>query len=155
MLHAGAVRFQGHRLIWKTWAPLRVKIFLWLAFRRRLDSRPTKATRARCQGLLLPMRPRARDNRPHHCYSLVHQGALAPHCPRTRAADATATAHGMTLVATPAHALEQRKPRRDCHTRFSKEQNQANHMCAQEVHTYVRIKKYQNNVYIKRENILY
>jgi hypothetical protein len=38
-----------------------------------------------------------------------------------------------------------------CHTRFSKEQNQANHMCAQEVHTYVRMKKYQNNVYIKRE----
>jgi hypothetical protein len=24
-------------------------------------------------------------------------------------------------------------------------------MCAQEVHTYVRMKKYQNNVYIKRE----
>jgi hypothetical protein len=38
-----------------------------------------------------------------------------------------------------------------CHTRFSKEQNQANHMCAQEVHTYVRMKKYQNNIYIKRE----
>jgi hypothetical protein len=38
-----------------------------------------------------------------------------------------------------------------CHTRVSKEQNQANHMCAQEVHTYVRMKKYQNNVYIKRE----
>jgi hypothetical protein len=29
-----------------------------------------------------------------------------------------------------------------CHTRFSKEQNQANHMCAQKVHTYVRMKKY-------------
>jgi hypothetical protein len=28
-----------------------------------------------------------------------------------------------------------------CHTQFSKEQNQANHMCAKEVHTYVRIKK--------------
>jgi hypothetical protein len=38
-----------------------------------------------------------------------------------------------------------------CHTRFSEEQNQANHMCAQEVHTYVRMKKYQNNVYIKRK----
>ena len=25
----------GHKLIWKTWAPLRIKIFLWLAFRRR------------------------------------------------------------------------------------------------------------------------
>jgi hypothetical protein len=31
----------------------------------------------------------------------------------------------------------------DCHTRFSKEQNQANHICAQEVHTYVRMEKYQ------------
>jgi hypothetical protein len=30
-----------------------------------------------------------------------------------------------------------------CHTWFSKEQNQTNHMCAQEVHTYVRMKKYQ------------
>ena len=35
MLHTGAIKFRGHRLIWKTWAPLRVKIFLWLAFRRR------------------------------------------------------------------------------------------------------------------------
>jgi hypothetical protein len=34
-----------------------------------------------------------------------------------------------------------------CHTRFSKEQNQANHMCAQEVHTYVRIKKYKKQCY--------
>ena len=35
MLHEGAIQFRGHNLIWKTWAPLRVKIFLWLAFRRR------------------------------------------------------------------------------------------------------------------------
>jgi hypothetical protein len=35
MLHTGAVPFLGHSLIWQTWAPLRVKIFLWLAFRRR------------------------------------------------------------------------------------------------------------------------
>jgi hypothetical protein len=36
-----------------------------------------------------------------------------------------------------------------CHTRFSKEQNQANHMCVQEVHTYVRMKKnIRNNVII-------
>jgi hypothetical protein len=34
-----------------------------------------------------------------------------------------------------------------CHTWFSKEQNQANHMCAQEVHTYVRMKKYQKQCY--------
>lgn len=31
MMHSGAVIFRGHRLIWKAWAPLRVKIFLWLA----------------------------------------------------------------------------------------------------------------------------
>jgi hypothetical protein len=34
-----------------------------------------------------------------------------------------------------------------CHTRFSKEQNQANHMCAQEVHTYARMKKYHKQCY--------
>jgi len=35
MLHAGSSPFPGHKLIWKTWAPLKVKIFLWLAMRRR------------------------------------------------------------------------------------------------------------------------
>jgi hypothetical protein len=35
MLHSGSIPFSGHTLIWKTWAPLRVKIFLWLAFRKR------------------------------------------------------------------------------------------------------------------------
>jgi hypothetical protein len=40
-----------------------------------------------------------------------------------------------------------------CHTWFPKEQNQANHMCAQEVHTYVRMKNISEtmllyNVYI-------
>jgi hypothetical protein len=37
-----------------------------------------------------------------------------------------------------------------CHTRFSNEQNQVNHMCAQEVHTYVRMKKYQKQCYYIR-----
>lgn len=35
MLHSSAVRFARHSLIWKTWAPLKVKIFLWLAFKKR------------------------------------------------------------------------------------------------------------------------
>jgi len=35
MLHSASTPFLGHKLIWKTWAPLRIKIFLWLAFRRR------------------------------------------------------------------------------------------------------------------------
>lgn len=34
MLH-GTHRFEGAKLIWKTWAPLKAKLFLWLAFRRR------------------------------------------------------------------------------------------------------------------------
>lgn len=34
-LHVGGIPFCGHSLIWKSWAPLRVKIFLWLAFRKR------------------------------------------------------------------------------------------------------------------------
>jgi hypothetical protein len=35
MLHTGAIQFRGHKLIWKAWAPLRVKIFLWIAMKRR------------------------------------------------------------------------------------------------------------------------
>jgi hypothetical protein len=35
MMHTGCIRFMGHSMIWKTWAPLRVKIFLWLAFQKR------------------------------------------------------------------------------------------------------------------------
>lgn len=35
MLHHGATAFRGHRLVWKTWAPLRVRFFLWLTLRHR------------------------------------------------------------------------------------------------------------------------
>jgi hypothetical protein len=35
MLHEGSTPFVGHSLVWKAWAPLKVKIFLWLALRRR------------------------------------------------------------------------------------------------------------------------
>jgi hypothetical protein len=35
MLYSGAILFRGHKLIWKAWAPLRVKIFLWLAMKHR------------------------------------------------------------------------------------------------------------------------
>ena len=34
-MHSGSIKMSGHRLIWKTWAPLHVKIFLWLAMKRR------------------------------------------------------------------------------------------------------------------------
>lgn len=34
MLHTGSIPFRGHSLIWKTCVPLKVKILLWLAFRR-------------------------------------------------------------------------------------------------------------------------
>ncbi|WVZ86057.1 hypothetical protein U9M48_032900 [Paspalum notatum var. saurae] len=36
MLHQGLSVFPGHELIWKSWLPLRVKLFLWLAVHRRL-----------------------------------------------------------------------------------------------------------------------
>lgn len=35
MLHAGSTKFNAHNRIWKAWSPLRVKIFLCLALRRR------------------------------------------------------------------------------------------------------------------------
>jgi hypothetical protein len=49
----------------------------------------------------------------------------------------------MCMEASPETTLY----KRICDTRFSKEQNQANHMCAQDVHTYVRMKKYQKQCY--------
>ena len=36
ILHCGAVVFQGAERIWRTWAPLKIKIFIWLASRRRI-----------------------------------------------------------------------------------------------------------------------
>jgi hypothetical protein len=35
MLHQGSIKLHGHTLIWKIWAPLKVKIFFWLALKRR------------------------------------------------------------------------------------------------------------------------
>ena len=35
MMHSGSIKMSDQRLIWKTWAPLHVKIFLWLAMKRR------------------------------------------------------------------------------------------------------------------------
>lgn len=36
MLFEGSTRFAGARPIWKAWAPLKVKFFVWLAVRRRI-----------------------------------------------------------------------------------------------------------------------
>ncbi|WVZ79516.1 hypothetical protein U9M48_027087 [Paspalum notatum var. saurae] len=36
LLHEGSILQLEIAIIWKTWAPLRIKIFLWLAWRRRL-----------------------------------------------------------------------------------------------------------------------
>ena len=32
MLHEGAAPFHGKKPTWKTWAPIKVKVFLWLSF---------------------------------------------------------------------------------------------------------------------------
>ncbi|WVZ64257.1 LOW QUALITY PROTEIN: hypothetical protein U9M48_013807 [Paspalum notatum var. saurae] len=36
LLHEGSIHQPEVAIIWKTWAPLRVKIFLWLAWRKRI-----------------------------------------------------------------------------------------------------------------------
>lgn len=42
-LHTGTIPFRGSSLIWKTWAPLWVKVFLWLAFKKRLWTNDRRA----------------------------------------------------------------------------------------------------------------
>lgn len=113
MLHAGSTTFQGHQLIWQTWDPLRVKIFMWLAFRRR----HWIADRWRRHGLeardnLLPLWSGTRDNRPYHCLVHFHQGTLAPHCPGARKASSTATANHQVSVATATRHLDRTTAKR-------------------------------------------
>ena len=36
MMHQGSTTFDGAKLVWKTWAPLKVKLFLRIAFKERL-----------------------------------------------------------------------------------------------------------------------
>lgn len=65
MLHTRSVRFRGHSLIWKTWAPLRVKIFLWLTFRRRHwtnDRRARHGLEAREECYLCEQEPETIDH---------------------------------------------------------------------------------------------
>ena len=33
MIHQSSTIFDGANLVWKTWAPLKIKLFLWLAFK--------------------------------------------------------------------------------------------------------------------------
>jgi hypothetical protein len=54
---------------------------------------------------------------------------------------------GISYAENPAHIRIRWWGFPPCHTRFSKKQNQANHMCAQEVHRYARMKKYQKQCY--------
>lgn len=43
-----AIKFRGHALIWKTWVSLKVKIFLWLTFKRRHRTRHGLEARKFC-----------------------------------------------------------------------------------------------------------
>ena len=65
MLHAGSAEFRGHGLIWKTWAPLEVKVFLWLAFRKRhwtADWRARHGLEARQECYLCDQAPETIDH---------------------------------------------------------------------------------------------
>jgi hypothetical protein len=60
-----AVTFYGHQLMWKTWAPLRVKIFLWLALWRghwTVDWRTRHGLKARDHCYLCDQAPETIDH---------------------------------------------------------------------------------------------
>ncbi|WVZ62402.1 hypothetical protein U9M48_012158 [Paspalum notatum var. saurae] len=66
-LHLGSQQFPEHQLIWKSWLPLRVKIFLWLAHRRWLWT----ADRRRRHGLEARELCWLCDHRPESCHHLL------------------------------------------------------------------------------------
>lgn len=77
-------------MLWKTWAPLRIKIFMWLAFRRRLWT----ADRRRRHGLQTRDACYLCDQEPESIHHLL------VHCAFTRQAWSNiAAALGVTLQA--------------------------------------------------------
>lgn len=64
-LHTGSIPFRGHALVWKTWALLRVKIFVWLAFRKRHwtnDRRHRHGLQAQDECFLCDQAPKSIDH---------------------------------------------------------------------------------------------
>ncbi|CAD6226709.1 unnamed protein product [Miscanthus lutarioriparius] len=60
-----SIPFRGHSLIWKTWAPLKVKIILWLSFRKRHwtnDRRARHGLEAREECYLSDLAPETTDH---------------------------------------------------------------------------------------------
>ncbi|KAJ1254358.1 hypothetical protein BS78_K077700 [Paspalum vaginatum] len=66
-LQLGSQRFPGHELIWSSWLPLRVRIFLWLAHRHRLWT----ADRRRKRGLDARELCWLCNRRPESCFHLL------------------------------------------------------------------------------------
>ncbi|KAJ1281361.1 hypothetical protein BS78_04G300500 [Paspalum vaginatum] len=66
-LHLSSQQFPGHQLIWDSWFPLRVKLFLWLAHRRRLWT----ADRRRRHGLDAHDLCWLCNQRPETCFHLL------------------------------------------------------------------------------------
>jgi hypothetical protein len=68
MLHQGSLTFHGPNLIRKTWAPLKVRIFLWLAFKRRTaDRRHRHGLAADAVRSLCDVEPESNDHLFIHC----------------------------------------------------------------------------------------
>lgn len=116
MLHHGTTSFRGHRLIWKTWAPLRVKIFLWLALRRHhwtADRRARHGLEARDTCFLCDQ---DQENRSYHRSLPVHKRALASHSPSSWTSVTCRDSFISCLVATPPFTRQWTATERSRHT---------------------------------------
>lgn len=105
MLHAGSTPLLGHKLIWKTWAPLRIKIFLWLAFKRRhwtWDRRARHGLEARELCYLCDQGQETID----HCGLPILQRSLVLRPPGSQSTATTRSGNDDKLVAETAVPLQ-------------------------------------------------
>ena len=91
-------------LIWKTWAPLKVKIFLWLAFRRRHwtgDRRRRHGLETREHCYLCDQAPETIDH-VHSGHMPIYQGSMEPNLPSLRSSAPARFSNNHRLVAPTA-----------------------------------------------------
>ena len=91
-------------LIWKTWAPLKVKIFLWLAFRRRHwtgDRRRRHGLETREHCYLCDQAPETIDH-VHSGHMPIYQGSMEPNLPSLQSSTPARFSNNHRLVAVTA-----------------------------------------------------
>lgn len=80
----GAIRFTPWKRIWKTWAPLRCKLFIWLAINNRCWTADRLAKRGFPHPAACPLCDQVEESIQHILVSCLFQAGLVSYSPKIR-----------------------------------------------------------------------